>query len=80
MASCHTPTKSLDINLHQFIISKFQLKNTFLANISGGGVNVVGTSERYGSAADHVERYTMVDAMGRILLVIFLLSFIRKVA
>jgi len=37
--------------------------------ILGGGVNVVGTSERYGSAADHVERYTMVDAMGRILLV-----------
>lgn len=37
--------------------------------ILGGGVNVVGTSERYGSAADHVERYTMVDAKGRILLV-----------
>ena len=37
--------------------------------ILGGGVNVVGTSERYGSAADHVKRYTMVDAIGRILLV-----------
>lgn len=37
--------------------------------ILGGGVNVVGTSERYGSAADHVVRYTMVDAQGRILLV-----------
>ena len=37
--------------------------------ILGGGVNVVGTSERYGSAADHVERFTMVDAKGRILLV-----------
>lgn len=37
--------------------------------ILGGGVNVVGTSERYGSAADHVQRYTMVDAKGRILLV-----------
>ena len=32
-------------------------------------MNVVGTSERYGSAADHVKRYTMVDAKGRILLV-----------
>ena len=37
--------------------------------ILGGGINVVGSSERYGSAADHVERYTMVDAKGRILLV-----------
>ena len=37
--------------------------------ILGGGVNVVGTSERYGSGASHVERYTMVDAEGRILLV-----------
>jgi len=37
--------------------------------ILGGGVNVVGTSERYGSAAEHVERFTMVDAKGRILLV-----------
>ena len=35
----------------------------------GGGINVVGTSERYGSGADHVVRYTMVDAKGRILLV-----------
>jgi hypothetical protein len=41
-----------------------------LTNISGGGVNVVGTSERYGSAAEHVERFTMVDAKGRLLLVI----------
>jgi hypothetical protein len=48
----------------------FKLKN-ILSLFLGGGVNVVGTSERYGSAADHVERYTMVDAMGRILLVIF---------
>ena len=31
---------------------------------------MVGTSERYGSAAEHVERFTMVDAKGRILLVI----------
>ena len=37
--------------------------------ILGGGVNVVGTSERYGSAASHVKQYTMVDAKGRILLV-----------
>lgn len=37
--------------------------------ILGGGINVVGSSERYGSAADHVERFTMVDAKGRILLV-----------
>ena len=37
--------------------------------ILGGGINVVGTSERYGSGADHVKRYTMVDAKGRILLV-----------
>jgi hypothetical protein len=28
----------------------------------GGGVNVVGTSERYGSAVQQVERNTMVDA------------------
>ena len=35
----------------------------------GGGINVVGTSERYGSGANHVARYTMVDAQGRILLV-----------
>ena len=35
----------------------------------GGGANVVGTSERYGSGARHVVRYTMVDALGRILLV-----------
>ena len=37
--------------------------------VLGGGVNVVGTSERFGSAAEHVKRYTMVDAEGRILLV-----------
>ncbi len=37
--------------------------------ILGGGINVVGSSERYGSAAMQVERYTMIDAMGRILLV-----------
>jgi hypothetical protein len=37
--------------------------------ILGGGVNVVGTSERYGSAVQQVERYTMVDAKGRTLLV-----------
>ena len=35
----------------------------------GGGINVVGTSEKYGSGANHVARYTMVDAQGRILLV-----------
>ena len=46
-----------------------------MTNISGGGVNVVGTSERYGSAAEHVERFTMVDAKGRILLVIQFLFF-----
>ena len=45
--------------------------------ILGGGVNVVGTSERYGSAADHVERYTMVDAEGRILLVRIDISLTR---
>ena len=42
--------------------------------ILGGGVNVVGTSEKYGSAANHVERYTMVDAEGRILLVCVMLQ------
>ena len=36
---------------------------------------MVGTSERYGSAAEHVERFTMVDAKGRILLVIQFLFF-----
>ena len=38
---------------------------------------MVGTSERYGSAAEHVERFTMVDAKGRILLVI-IFSFLQK--
>ena len=37
--------------------------------ILGGGVNVVGTSDRYGFAAEHVKQYTMVDAQGNILLV-----------
>ena len=36
---------------------------------------MVGTSERYGSAAEHVERFTMVDAKGRILLVIHFFFF-----
>ena len=39
----------------------------------GGGINFLGTSNKYGSGADHVIQYTMVDAKGRILLV----SYIR---
>ena len=35
--------------------------------VLGGGINVVGTSERYGSGAHHVLQYTMVDAKGNIL-------------
>ena len=35
--------------------------------ITGGGINVVGTSEKYGTAGDHVMKYTMVDAVGNIL-------------
>lgn len=35
--------------------------------ILGGGINVVGTSEKYGTAGDHVIKYTMVDAVGNIL-------------
>ena len=35
----------------------------------GGGINFLGTSNKYGSGADHVIQYTMVDAKGRILLV-----------
>ena len=38
--------------------------------ITGGGINVVGTSEKYGTAGDHVIRYTMVDAVGNILQVV----------
>ena len=45
----------------------------------GGGINVVGTSERYGSGADHVVRYTMVDAKGRILLVSKEKVFLSKI-
>ena len=37
--------------------------------ILGGGINFVGTSNRYGSGADHVIQYTMVDAEGQILFV-----------
>jgi FAD/FMN-containing dehydrogenase len=37
--------------------------------ILGGGINAAGTTERYGAAIEHVDRYTMVDAKGRILLV-----------
>ena len=51
---------------------------TFFLLISGGGVNVVGTSERYGSAAEHVERFTMVDAKGRILLVMQIFFIFSK--
>ena len=39
--------------------------------ITGGGINVVGTSEKYGTAGDHVMKYTMVDAVGNILHVRF---------
>ena len=37
--------------------------------ILGGGVNVIGTFEKYGTAAEHVQQYTMVDAKGNILLI-----------
>jgi FAD/FMN-containing dehydrogenase len=40
--------------------------------ILGGGINVVGTSEKYGTAGDHVLKYTMVDATGNILTVTIL--------
>ena len=35
--------------------------------ILGGGVNIMGTSQRYLSAAANVLQYTLVDAEGRIL-------------
>ena len=35
--------------------------------ILGGGVNIMGTSQRYLSAAANVLQYTLVDAKGRIL-------------
>ena len=32
----------------------------------GGGINAIGTSQRYRSGASNVLQYTMVDAMGDI--------------
>ena len=37
--------------------------------ILGGGINVIGTYEKYGTAAEHVKQYTMVDSRGNILLI-----------
>ena len=42
--------------------------------ILGGGVNIMGTSQRYLSAAANVLQYTLVDAEGRILKVKFHLN------